>query len=387
MLFYLLLLVFAPVLSIPVNLIALLRRPNSEKAFKHAIFFSFGFAYIANFIVPDMEMDLYRYYLRMDEMKSLGTLDAIQQEISSFNTEFISYYLMYIISKTDIYCLYTAISVAYTYGVCLCILLKICISRNYTANETRITILILLTWLSSSAIVSGIRYNMAFTTLLLAFYFEYSLKLTKVVCIPIYFITLLIHSSFIIFVLLRILLSFCLRYKILRYIVFGILATWSLYFGNLADIANDLSFYNDGYLSEKLEDYSNVHEGGRIGHFIVRYAKLLVCFLISFILIRKSRSDDREKFSIEIYNIFNSLLVIGSFSRLLYVSRFFQVLTSFVPFYIIEILKDSDKQIKMLTCFIIAISSMIFLYDQQSTLGMRLSKDFLSLFFRPIFLL
>ena len=130
-----------------------------------------------------------------------------------------------------------------------------------------------------------------------------------------------------------------------------------------------------------------MHEGGRIGHFIVRYAKLLVCFLISFILIRKSRSDDREKFSIEIYNIFNSLLVIGSFSRLLYVSRFFQVLTSFVPFYIIEILKDSDKQIKMLTCFIIAISSMIFLYDQQSTLGMRLSKDFLSLFFRPIFLL
>lgn len=390
MVIFILLLIFAPIISIPVNFIAIIKTPNSGNAIKHAVLFSLGLAFLAYHIVPDMDMDLYRYYLRMEQMADIQTLDSIRQEISSFNAEFISYYLMYIISKTGYYGLYPAISVAYTYGVCLYVLIHICNERNYSTFDARIAILVLFAWLSSDAVVSGIRYNMAFATLLLTIYLEYSCSAKKIICFPLYFCTMLIHSSFIVFVLLRILLPFMERNKAFRYVAFAMFATWSIYFGSLADIANDLSFYNDGYLSEKLENYSTVHQGGRIGKFIVRFAKLLLCIIISITLMRKhtkAEENDSNLKSVQIYNTANALLVVGAMNRLIYVSRFFQVLTSFIPFFIIDVLKDNNKRYKILISLIVVLVSLFFLYDQQSTLGMRLNTSIASLLFKPIFIL
>ena len=387
---YILLLIFTPILSIPINFIALLKSPNNDNAIKYAILLSFGLAFLAYHIVPDMDMDLYRYYLRMDQMAEIQTLDAIRQEINSFNSELISNYLMYIISKTGYYGLYPAISVAYTYSVCLYVLISISRKRKYNSFDVRIAIFVLFAWLSSDAVVSGIRYNMAFTTLLLAFYLEYSRCAKKIICLPLYFAAMLIHSSFIVFVLLRILLPFMERYRIIRYVAFMIFATWSIYFGSLADIVSDLSFYNDGYLSEKLESYSEVHQSGRIGKYIVRFAKLLICIITSITLMRKHvRSEERDKNlkTVQIYNTANALIVIGAQNRLIYVSRFFQVLTSFIPFFIMDVLKDNNQRYKVLISLIVVITSLFFLYDQQSTLGMHLSTSIVSLLFRPIFIL
>lgn len=387
---YILLLIFTPILSIPVNFIALLKLPNSDNAIKHAVLLSFGLAFLAYHIVPDMNMDLYRYYLHMDQMAEIQTLDAIRQEINSFNSEFISYYLMYIISKTGYYGLYPAISVAYTYCVCLYVLISVCRKRNYNSFDIRIAIFVLFAWLSSDAVVSGIRYNMAFTTLLLAIYLEYSRCVKKIICLPLYFVSMLIHSSFIVFVLLRILLPFMERNRIIRYVAFAIFATWAIYFGSLADIASNLSFYNDGYLSEKLESYSAVHQSGRIGKYIVRFAKLLICIITSITLMRKhtsSKERDKKLKTVQIYTTANALLVIGALNRLIYVSRFFQVLTSFIPFFIMDVLKDNHQRYKVLISLIVVITSLFFLYDQQSTLGMHLSTSIVSLLFRPIFIL
>lgn len=384
MIIYVILLIFAPILSIPVNFIALLRTPKGVNAVKHACLFAIGLAFLAFHVIPDMGMDLYRYYLRMDQMLELQTLDAIRGEISSFNIEFISYYLMFIISKTGLYGLYPALSVAFTYSICLGIAIQVARVRNYTASETRLIILLLLAWLSSDAVVSGIRYNMAFSVLLLAVYYDYFLKKKNILSYSLYFATLLIHSSFIVFVFFRIILPFLKRYKLLRYIVFSILVTWSLYFGFIADIANNLSFYNDGYLTEKLEGYSVTHEGGRIGKYIVRYAKLLMCTIISIVLIKKKETSNGEK-TIELFNTSNALLVVGSFNRLIYVSRFFQVFTSFVPFYIIEVIRDIGKRKKMLFYLVMFMCSLFFIYDQQSILSFKLSNSFIHLLFTPIF--
>lgn len=384
MIVYVILLIFVPVLSIPVNFIALLRAPKGINAVKHTCFFTIGLAFLAFHVVPNMEMDLYRYYLRMDQMLELQTLDVIREEISSFNTEFISYYLMFIISKTGLYGLYPALSVAFTYSISLGIAIQVSRVRNYTVSETRLIILLLLTWLSSDAIVSGIRYNMAFSVLLLAVYYDYFLGKKNVLSYSLYFTTLLIHSSFIVFVFFRILMPFLKRYKLLRYIVFLILATWSLYFGYLADMASNLSFYNDGYLTEKIEGYSFMHEGGRIGKYIVRYAKLLICVIISIVLIKKKETNENKK-TIELFNTSNALLVVGSLNRLIYVSRFFQVFTSFVPFYIIEVIRSISKGGKILFYLIIFMCSLFFIYDQQSILGFKLSNSFIHLLFTPIF--
>ena len=379
---YILLLIISPVLSIPINLIALLKNPLASHAKWHALLFAIGFAFIADHIVPDLGMDLYRYFQRMDQMADLSSLDAIRMEIEQFNTEFISYYLMYLISKTNLYGLYPAISTLYTYSVCLYIALQVVDRYGYSKSEARFLIVILLSWLASDAIVSGIRYNMAFTTLLIACYMDFILERKRPLTYAIYGATILIHSSFIVFIALRVLCLFMKSNKIIRFGIFVILGTWSLYFGSIADFASDVSFYNDGYLADKLDNYNVVHTGGRIGKFIIRYSKLIISALISYVLIKKYEEEKNRKDDMNLFNASNSLLVLGSLNRLIYVSRFFQVLSSFAPFFIIHLFRNSNETIYRAFIVILCV---FFFYDQMSLFGIKLSDSLLSLCFQPIF--
>ena len=364
----------SPIASLPFSIWGLYRNCHRRSAFGYIFFIAAAFSVLAFHIKPEIGWDVYQYYMRMQQMQSLSTLEAAKNAIEGFQVESLSYYLMYIISKTGKFGLYAAISTFFTYMTCLSITCSLGQRKGYSRKEILFMIGVLLTWLASDAIFSGIRYNMAYTFFILALFMEYVNKNKKVLSIILYICALLTHASITLFVILRMILPLCRKNRMIRNVLFFFMSFWSLFFGRLESMLSRLTVFNVGYLSQKVSTYSNVQTGGNLGIYVVRYDRLFLCLMLALFLVRflREKEYDTNK-DPEILSAQVGLLVFGSFNRLIYISRFFQVFAALTPFFIVEFMRRiSNRVTKMFVVLFLIFSSMVLFYNQISVFEITL---------------
>ncbi len=366
--------ILSPIVSLPFSAYGLFKNCNRRSAFGYIFLISAVFAVLAFHIEPEKGWDVYQYYMRMQQMQSLSTLEAAKNAIDGFQVEALSYYLMYFISKTGQLGLYAAISTFFTYMTCLSITCSLGQRRGYSKKEIRLMIVVLLTWLASDAIFSGIRYNMGYTFFVLALYTEYVNKNKRVLTIVLYICSVLTHASITLFVGLRVILPLCRKNKIVRNVLFFLMSFWSLFFGQIESFLSGLTVFNTGYLSQKVSTYSYVQSSGNLGIYVVRYDRLFLCLMLALFLvffIQKKKNDENK--DPEIISAQVGFLVFGSFNRLIYIARFFQVFAALTPFYIVEFWNSiTNRTIKIFIMLFLIFSSMVLFYNQISVFEITL---------------
>lgn len=371
--------ILSPIVALPFSVIGLYRNCNRKAAYGYILIISASLSVIAYHIEPEFGWDVYQYYMRMRQMQSLSTLEAAKNAIEGFQVEPISYLLMFLISKTGKFGLYPAISTFFTYFTCLSVTCSIGVHRSYSKKNVRLMLLILVTWLASDAIFSGIRYNMAYTFFVLALFTEYTNN--KCIAFAFYVCALLTHASITLFIVLRILLPFSRNSRFFRNSLFILMSFWSVFFGPIENLLSKFTFFNTGYIASKVSTYSYVQSGGSLGVYIVRYDRLFLCLTIAlFLFFYLNRDLSKTNKDPEILGAQVGFLVFGSFNRLIYIARFFQVFAALTPFFIIEFLnKISDKTIKVFVLLFIMFSSLVLFYNQLSVFEIELNVSFLQL--------
>jgi hypothetical protein len=370
--------VVSPILSLPFSIWGIITNCQTKKVYGYIVITAASLAFVAFHISPEKGMDIYQYYMRMQQMSSLSTLDAAKEAIEGFQVEALSYYLMYFISKTGRYGLYAATSVFFTYTSCLSICCSIGQKKQYQKNEIVFMIFVLISWLASDAIFSGIRYNMAYTFLYIGIYMEYLSDRKKIWSYIMYACSILTHASIAVFILLRIMMPFCKRSKIIRNVLFALMAFWSLFFNYIESFLKGFSFFNITYLSEKVSTYSAVQSSGRFGVFAVRYTRLVLCVLIGICIadgLRHWYKNSEEDYSPQLYSAQVGFLTFGAFNRLIYVSRFFQVFAGLSPYYIIYFIDSFKDRDRIIVKIFLICCSLIMIYNQLSVFEFSLDQS------------
>lgn len=164
------------------------------------------------FLNPPYEYDLYRHYELLAQLQHMNFRNFFSGKVVSTNNLFNEYsdqsmiYLIYafIISKIPIPHLLPVISTILIYGLMALLILKV----RDTFELSKLQTLIIFTFLLFCVDIrsaTGIRNMLAFSIFVFTAYEDMIKKRNKIVCFVIYMLTVGIHISTIVFLILRIL--------------------------------------------------------------------------------------------------------------------------------------------------------------------------------------
>ena len=154
--FLVLLTIISPTLSIPVCLFALLFVEKKQKKYI-LIIFSFAIGAIVFNIIPNKSMDLYRYFEKIDYYRT-GKIDFYNDVLKS---DPITYFLMYIVSKTNNNHYLPLISIIIFYLFYYRAIEIIMRKYDLTSKGYNIVILYMLSLVIIIGTATGVRFSLA----------------------------------------------------------------------------------------------------------------------------------------------------------------------------------------------------------------------------------
>lgn len=200
-----------PMISVP--LLILGACCNKKNRIVYLILLAFILAIIAYHWIPNKEFDLYRYYMILNRMRTIGFTDFITKYINQ--KEIISNFLFFIISR-----LTTNNSMLQFITTFIGYVIMFYILEDYAKNKKNSNIIFTITffYIISSfrylTFISGIRNTLAIMIFALGMYLEYIKKVKRWKCNLLYFSTIFIHISSLLIFVLKIIYTYIFKEKI-----------------------------------------------------------------------------------------------------------------------------------------------------------------------------
>lgn len=318
--------------------------------------FVIALSVVAYCTAPAESDDLFRHFKEIDRMKTNG-FDYVK-EAAVYRMNPIINYMFYFISLVNNKYLLPFITVLVIYGTHLAITVRIYEKLKISSRILCLYILLFFALVPIRFSISNIRIIMAFAIVFAAIYRDYFKDNRNLITLCLYIVPLLIHSSTIIILGLRLLDIKIFRFYKVRFV----LLFWTLFSSGLASYLIKMKslFFRD--LGNRLNIYMSSEYGMDTRLFIVQVVFLIAIYALNSLIIKESKksSKDYMRRYIEFVQIV-ILFTLGSFlSRVLYMRMGYFVAFLILPTIAFgyDILKDKIKSGKFLVivpCVIIIL--------------------------------
>ncbi len=194
--------IISPILSMPVVLLGLFLEKKHKRYYCFLLSVMIGI--ICYYIVPNQGMDITRYYEYLDQIRYLPITEALKG--ISNQTEIITNIFFYLISQLNNNSLVVFFSSIIYYNILFYIIIDYCKIKELTNKQINMIIIyaMITIWIISN--ILGIRYAIAMVVFLLAIYLDIVKQKKNIIYKLLYIIPILIHSSTILFLIIRLIL-------------------------------------------------------------------------------------------------------------------------------------------------------------------------------------
>lgn len=269
-------------------------------------------AILAFFYHPNQYADLYRHYIMLDEFKYGGW--EYVKNTHYYDTQPLFAIYVFLISILPHQGYLPAITVFLAYILPFRVIYLYTQENKIGKIYIFLILLFILTAMSYLGVMGGIRNMLAFSIFSFFLYFDLIKNKRKIYCYIIYILLCLFHSSVIILVILRILLS------LTKYVPFYILAIFSfilpninVYLMQITSFLNGISFFI--FLEEQITSYSS---GGTVYVYstaIFRTLALIIIFAgVVLSIIQKDFSSKYSK-KYRDYVLLTIMFTLGSINQ------------------------------------------------------------------------
>ena len=241
--------IISPILSMPVVLLGLFLEKKHKRYYCFLLSVMIGI--ICYYIVPNQGMDISRYYEYLDEIRYLPITEALKG-ISS-QTEIITNLFFYVISQLN------NNSLVY-------IIIDYCKIKDLTNKQINMIIIYAMITIWIIPNILGIRYAIAMVVFLLAIYLDMVKQKKNIIYKLLYILPILIHSSTILFLIMRLILLISNRKtKILIIAIIVLISATPDFIFTLtqnlpgANIVESVSKSVQNYLIDGKETFENIN--------------------------------------------------------------------------------------------------------------------------------
>lgn len=376
-----------PFFSLPFVVFGFLSSEKLSHKKIYAMCMAIAVSILLYYFIPDITKDLHRYYIIMKKLSVM--------EISEFGAylaskmEPLSNIYFYIFAKIGNYNLIIVVTTLISYCILFCVLWEHQKDINLSNIDFNIVFIFMVSTFYLVDDITGIRFCIARLIFYLALYFDLYKENKKIYIKLLYIVSTLIHSSCIIFLLIRILFSFTKnKFNIKTFFALFLVSISPNILIKLANVTSKIYFFST--LSQKAEEYLSLN-AGLYPMFILQ----LVIMMLAFILLLYTRKRNEQSNS----NYINYILIILSIGLLFYQctsisTRFIRAAIVFSIPILMDFLKEIKVKNKPMVYMVILAISIISLAFQLSHLTVKISygnlfeegifKNIISIFFKKL---
>lgn len=194
--------IISPILSMPVVLLGLFLEKKHKRYYCFLLSVMIGI--ICYYIVPNQGMDITRYYEYLDQIRYLPITEALKG--ISNQTEVITNIFFYLISQLNNNSLIVFFSSLIYYNILFYIIIDYCKIKELTNKQINMIIIYAMITIWIIPNILGIRYAIAMIVFLLAIYLDIVKQKKNIIYKLLYIVPIFIHSSTILFLIMRLIL-------------------------------------------------------------------------------------------------------------------------------------------------------------------------------------
>lgn len=194
--------IISPILSMPVVLLGLFLEKKHKRYYCFLLSVMIGI--ICYYIVPNQGMDITRYYEYLDQIRYLPITEALKG--ISNQTEVITNIFFYLISQLNNNSLIVFFSSLIYYNILFYIIIDYCKIKELTNKQINMIIIYAMITIWIIPNILGIRYAIAMVVFLLAIYLDIVKQKKNIIYKLLYIIPIFIHSSTVLFLIMRLIL-------------------------------------------------------------------------------------------------------------------------------------------------------------------------------------
>ena len=194
--------IISPILSMPVVLLGLFLEKKHKRYYCFLLSVMIGI--ICYYIVPNQGMDITRYYEYLDQIRYLPITEALKG--ISNQTEVITNIFFYLISQLNNNSLIVFFSSLIYYNILFYIIIDYCKIKELTNKQINMIIIYAMITIWIIPNILGIRYAIAMVVFLLAIYLDIVKQKKNIIYKLLYIVPIFIHSSTILFLIMRLIL-------------------------------------------------------------------------------------------------------------------------------------------------------------------------------------
>ncbi len=349
---------FFPIISIPCLIIFFLFEKNIKRKKYYAILIAIIISIVMYYFVPDISKDLYRYYIIMRRFANMP-FNVFLAYITN-STEPLSNLYFYMISKTGNNNLIMIITTLISYGLIYAVLFNHQEKTKLSNFDFNIVFIFMLSVFYLVDDITGIRFCLARLILFWTLYQDLFKGKKNMTILLLYPISILIHTSCIIFVFARILMFLSknkFNIKIFFLLLMLILSPQIII--SMSSYLSNISFLSS--LSIKANEYLHLNAG----FYPMFILQVIIAILLYITLIYSKEKGLSNKVYI------NYILIILSFGLLMITktsisTRFIRAGIIFSLPVIMDYIKSLKNKSKIAFClivFIICDASLLFQYS------------------------
>lgn len=194
--------IISPILSMPVVLLGLFLEKKHKRYYCFLLSVMIGI--ICYYIVPNQGMDITRYYEYLDQIRYLPITEALKG--ISNQAEVITNIFFYLISQLNNNSLIVFFSSLIYYNILFYIIIDYCKIKELTNKQINMIIIYAMITIWIIPNILGIRYAIAMVVFLLAIYLDIVKQKKNIIYKLLYIVPIFIHSSTVLFLIMRLIL-------------------------------------------------------------------------------------------------------------------------------------------------------------------------------------
>ena len=265
-----------PIFSFPLIILAFLLDKNYKHKIIYAVLLALLAAILLYYFIPDSSKDLYRYYTIMGRLSNLSLNDFFIY--MSGRTEPLANIYFYIFAKTGNNNLIMIVTTLISYGLIYYVIFNHQKVAKLSNLDFNVIFLFILSVLYLVDDITGIRFCIARLLVFLALYLDLFKGKKNTWIILLYLISMLIHTSCIVFVLARLFMKISKnKFNICTFLFLLLIAMSPQLIITASSYLSNVPFLSS--LSAKAQEYLNLN-AGLYSMFVLQIIIAIVLYII-----------------------------------------------------------------------------------------------------------
>ena len=280
-----------PILSMPLILLAFF----NEKKIRYKKYYAFLIAVFAGillfYFIPDSSKDLYRYYIIMNRL-SIMSLNNFITYLTS-RVEPLSNIYFYVFSKFSSINIIMFATTLISYGLIFYVLFEHQKKEKLANLDFNIITIFALSVFYLVDDITGIRFCLGRLIFFVALYLDMYKNKRSISTLILYTITPLIHSSCLIFVIIRVIITLLKnKYNIKTFLILWFVSLSPTFIIKFANTFSNIPLFSS--LGSKAEEYLSLNAG----FYPMFILQIIIMFFLFFVLLytRKHKQDSNTKY-------------------------------------------------------------------------------------------